>query len=199
MTAEAIPAVPNRNRVIMQVVFAFVVAAALAVLVVLPAEYRLDLTGFGRLTGLDAISAPQQVVIETRTDVPLEIDRPSDIPFRSDTVMITVPPFTQDFGQLEYKISMNAGDTVVYSWTSDADLQYEFHGHTIATEDKPEIEVMNYRAEKVARSSNGTLTAPIDGIHGWYWAHSDFDNPVQVELKLSGYYTLGPGIIPMTR
>jgi len=41
-------------------------------------------------------------------------------------------------------------------------------------------------------------TAPIDGIHGWYFANAGME-PVMVELKLSGYYTLEPGVLEMTR
>jgi len=196
MTAEITMTPPPRARLVLQVAGAFVAAAVIAVLVVLPAEYRIDPTGFGRLTGLINISGPQEIVVETRTDAPVEIDHPSDVPFRTDVVEITVPPLTENFGALEYKVSMDAGDSISYSWTAPKELLYEFHGHT-PEDENGNIEVMNYR-KATATESHGTLHAPITGIHGWFWGNSTLE-PVTVELHLSGYYKLEPGIIAMER
>jgi len=143
---------------------------------------------------MNAVSAPTEVVVETRTDAPPEIARSSDVPFRSDVIPIRVSSMQENFGALEYKVTMKAGDTLVYSWTASDELRYEFHGHTLASQEQPEIEVMNYRIDQ-GKASHGTLVAPIDGIHGWFFANGSFDTDVTVELRLSGYYTLEPGII----
>src|SRR5687767_12804563 len=52
--------------------------------------------------------------------------------FRTDTVDIPIPG---NDGDLEYKIAMKPGDTVVYSWEvmqtiMPDELYSEFHGHT---------------------------------------------------------------------
>ena len=204
MTADTMPAImpPSRSRLLMQVSGAVAVGTVLTVLVVLPAEYRVDPTGFGGLTGLTRLRAPTEVVVPTEVAAPAEIASVEDVPFRTDTITITVPPYTEDFGQLEYKITMNEGDTVVYSRESDNDLIFEFHGHTLPTAEQPEMQVMNY-IKGTATSGNGTLNAPIDGIHGWYWAQADYSvyppKPTTVQLKLAGYYKLEPGVLSLGR
>jgi hypothetical protein len=40
-------------------------------------------------------------------------------------------------------------------------------------------------------SQNGALTAPFDGIHGWYFQNQSI-NPVVVRVKISGFYELIP-------
>lgn len=52
---------------------------------------------------------------------------------------------------------------------------------------------MNY-VKGEGEQSSGTLTAPLEGIHGWYFANPQFE-PVTVELTLAGFYRLEPGII----
>jgi hypothetical protein len=42
-------------------------------------------------------------------------------------------------------------------------------------------------------SSNGALTAPFDGVHGWYFQNQSLNNVV-VRVKISGFYELiAPG------
>ena len=35
------------------------------------------------------------------------------------------------------------------------------------------------------------MTAPIDGIHGWYFRNRS-ERPIKIRLKLSGFYQLVP-------
>jgi hypothetical protein len=186
---------PGRGRLLAQIAGALVVGTALTVLFVLPAEYGVDPTGIGTTLGLTKISAPAEVLIETKVSAPPEIARVEPVQFRTDEITITIPPFFESFGAIEYKVTMNEGQTLVYSWSSRDPILYEFHGHTKATPDKPTVEVMDYIKGNSA-GENGTLTAPIDGIHGWYFAQSGME-PLEVTLRLAGYYTLEPGVLPI--
>lgn len=186
-------AAPPPSRLGLQLAATFLVAGTVTVLFVLPAEYRIDPTGFGRLIGLDRLSATPEIVIETRA-APVEIARSYATPFRSDTVSIHLGGLEDNYGQMEYKITMQPGDTLVYSWTASHALDYEFHGHTLETEHDPTINVMNYEAGTSA-GVNGAFTAPLDGIHGWYFLNRDVNTPVEIEIRLSGYYRLEPGEI----
>ncbi|MBN14719.1 MAG: hypothetical protein CMJ15_05795 [Pelagibacterium sp.] len=174
------------------------VAAIIAGVFVLPAEYGIDPTGLGAALGLTRISAPQEIAVETRFTAPPEIATLREQTFRTETIEIEVNPFSVDYGQLEYKVSMNEGDLLLYSWTSDRPLIFEFHGHTVDDRTGDPIEVMDYIAGE-GTSANGTLVAPIDGIHGWYFANSAFDDPAHVQITLSGYFELEPGIIELER
>jgi hypothetical protein len=183
----------RRSAFLLQMGAALAAGTALTILVVLPAEYNIDPTGFGAAAGLTRISAPPEVVVETRADAPPEIARLTDMPLRTDTIPLTIGGMADNFGALEYKVTLAAGEQLAYSWRSTGDLVYEFHGHTLDAGDGEPMQVMNYVAG-TSRGENGTLTAPIDGIHGWYFANPSFE-PVEVELTLSGFYRLEPGII----
>jgi hypothetical protein len=50
--------------------------------------------------------------------------------------------------------------------------------------------VANYR-KATGLSQRGALTAPFDGIHGWFFQNNG-DMPVVVRLRLSGFYDLIP-------
>ena len=194
-TETTTPPSPRPQRLGIYTAAAAVGATAAVFLGVLPAEYGLDPTGFGRATGLIRLSepaAPVEQVVETQMDAPVEIATLNETPFRTDTVTLTVPSMMENFGQVEYKISMREGDAMVYSWTSSAPLYYEFHGHTVEEGGDP-IQVMNYITDE-STSAQGKLIAPLDGIHGWYFRHDGFE-PIEVEFTFAGFYELEPGVM----
>jgi hypothetical protein len=107
--------------------------------------------------------------------------------WRSDTVDVKVPAGKG----LEYKLTMKAGDALVYSvsFRNLADrtqMVSEFHGHT------PQVsgvgDLMFY-AKTDGSPQNGSFTAPWDGIHGWYLKNNSARDVV-VTLDLAGYYAV---------
>jgi hypothetical protein len=184
--------VPDRKRLLAQIAGALGVATILVVLVILPAEYRIDPTGFGRLTGLDQLSAPVEIVVETRSSAPPEVERVSPVPFRTDEIVIDMTaPARGLFNEVEYKVTMQPGETLLYSWTADTEISFEFHGHASTDPRARGVEVMNYRSGR-AREMSGTLVAPMAGIQGWYFRQAG-SVPFTIHLKLAGYYELTPG------
>ncbi|SFZ86849.1 hypothetical protein SAMN02983003_4044 [Devosia enhydra] len=183
---------PSGARLGLQVLGALALGTVLTLTVVLPAEYGIDPTGFGALTGLNRISQPPEMVVETRFSAPPEIARPEALPFRQDVVTIPIGAFGRTLGATEYKVTLEEGQTLVYSWKASVPVVFEFHGHTTPTDGSP-AQVMDY-AKGTATEGNGALTAPLSGIHGWYFANPTFED-VSVELTLAGYYTLEPGLI----
>jgi hypothetical protein len=108
--------------------------------------------------------------------------------YRSDVIDIPL----EAFGELEYKLGMNAGDSIVYKWdaleTASPQLLYaEFHGHTERVGDAPG-DLMFYRKAS-GGSERGALTAPFTGIHGWY-LKNDTDRAMVVRLNVAGFYEL---------
>lgn len=183
---------PTGRQLGLQVAGALALGTVLTVLVVLPAEYGLDPTGFGAWTGLNTLSAPPEVVVETAFIAPPEIARPEPIPLRQDVVTVPIGAFGRTLGATEYKVTLEQGQTMVYSWKASVPILFEFHGHTTPSDGSP-AEVMDY-SKGTADASNGALTAPLTGIHGWYFANPTFED-VTVELTMAGYYTLEPGLI----
>lgn len=107
---------------------------------------------------------------------------------RRDRIEIPLAPGEE----LEYKLGLSEGDTIVYSWQApalpDPALLYsEFHGHTERVGDAPGS-LMFYRKASGATES-GTLTAPFTGIHGWYLVNGA-EVPITVVLDVAGFYEL---------
>lgn len=112
----------------------------------------------------------------------------SEQSFRSDTVEI--PLFANS--DLEYKLGMQQGSSVSYSWKAHnlenpESLLAEFHGHTIRTSDAPG-DVMFYKIGRYDNSS-GYMVAPFDGIHGWYFSN-ETNSEINIVLEISGFYEL---------
>jgi hypothetical protein len=99
----------------------------------------------------------------------------------------------RDF-QLEYKVRMKKGTTLIFEWQVEGaphedDLYYDFHGHTLATKGES-MNVATYKQANGARQA-GALTAPFDGIQGWFFQNGSV-KPVVIHLKLAGFYDLIP-------
>lgn len=85
----------------------------------------------------------------------------------------------------EYKFLLKKGAKIQYSWETDgAKLFFDFHG-------EPKGDTTGYfksYKESTDSKSSGTLTAPFEGTHGWYWKNTT-NKPVVVTLKVKGDYT----------
>lgn len=200
------PQMPRSGGLLLRLAIAAAVGAFIVFCVILPAEYRKDPTGFGRLTGLLELTKPRvatpaaegtpgaeptNVVDEVLALTPPEspggmptnttANKSHDGVFRTDTVKIPIKPD----GELEYKLRMKTGETVVYSWKVDRGMvYYDFHGQP---EDPKKSQ--RYKEVQEATSSNGAFVAPFDGIHGWYLLNLTGE-PLVVTLNVAGYYEL---------
>ena len=186
------PAMPARGGLLVRTGVAAAVGALIVFCVVLPAEYRKDPTGFGRVTGLLALSTPRV----TKQDPPSAVAAASTaaVPpatpslnawffptvYKTDTIKI---PIGGD-GEVEYKVKMKAGEAMVYSWQSDSgNVYYDFHGEPAGNPKGSQT----YKKDEELKSANGAFVAPFDGIHGWYWLNLTA-KPIKITLKISGFY-----------
>ena len=92
---------------------------------------------------------------------------------------------------LEIKYHMPKGGGLVYSWTADAVLQYEFHGEPNV---KPAgLEGTDYYEsyeldDSVGKNqAHGTFIAPSTGVHGWFWENMT-SSKVTIKLMSAGYF-----------
>ena len=109
--------------------------------------------------------------------------------YRTDVIDIPLGPLEE----LEYKLGLNEGDSIVYQWDAvdlkDPEMLYsEFHGHTPPVNNVGDL--MFYR-KSTGATERGTLVAPFTGIHGWY-VRNDTEAPIVVRLKVAGFYELLP-------
>ena len=161
---------------------------------VLPAEFNWDPLGLGRLTGLNRLWAPDEVVFDTsKSEVPLAREYPAG--FRSDVIEIPLRAGGDSTrgDELEYKVQMKKDATFIYEW-SVADIPkpdefyFDFHGHTLAA--GKAMTVATYK-QATGTAANGALTAPFDGVHGWFFQNQSV-NAVVVRVRISGFYELIP-------
>lgn len=196
----------SRGGLLLRLAIAAAAGAFIVFCVVLPAEYRKDPTGFGRLTGLLELTKPRVTEpgpeAAAGEEIP-ELIPPEDpnslspgarmptntranrlytAPWRRDTVKIPIGPD----GELEYKLRMKAGEAIVYSWKVDrGSVYYDLHGQPENDPDKAQ----RYKEVQEATSANGSLVAPFDGIHGWYLLNLT-PKPLTVTLEVAGFYEL---------
>jgi hypothetical protein len=168
------------------------IAALLLVLVVLPAERNIDPTGFGRAIGLTVLSAPPPgegpapapppaPATGPPAGAPGIATRPAD-DAREDQAFVDLPAGKG----VEYKVRVRAGEKLRYSWKCDAgELFYDFHGEPAGAAK----DVFESFAAGVSAGAKGTLTAPFDGTHGWYWKNRSA-NPIRVTLDTGGRYEI---------
>ena len=175
------PPLPTVPQLVRAIGVAVLVAAAVLVTAVLPAEYGIDPTGIGEGIGLlrppaSAIDMSIPVTPEAAATV-----TKADVPYRTDEMTLTLKP-----GEgAEIKASMARGGSYVFSWSVEGGaVEFDMHGeHTDGSGGEA-----SYAKGEDATGGSGTFHAPFDGRHGWFWQNLTWE-PVTVKLKTSGFYT----------
>jgi len=200
----------STGQLILSLIVSMIVGVGLVVFIVLPAERDEDPTGFGAVSGLDQLSTPNQpeteiefasVVLEVETlyaGIDPETTAPLIDPFgdslpavdgvnirshenvyKSDTLEILI----DTDGQLEYKAIMDRGEVLLYSWEANGELYYDFHAH----QEKGDPNFWTRYSEGEAMKDQGSIVAPYQGEHGWYWLNIS-GKPIKIKLTVAGYY-----------
>ncbi|MDX8388326.1 MAG: HupE/UreJ family protein [Ghiorsea sp.] len=99
-----------------------------------------------------------------------------------DTITVDIPAR----GEIEYKVMLSKGAVLEYTWkTAGTELFFDFHGDP---KDNTAGSFKSYGKGTKSQAS-GSLTAPFEGNHGWYWQNRS-NQPVQVTLDVKGVYQL---------
>ncbi|MDR0780758.1 MAG: hypothetical protein LBF16_08700 [Pseudomonadales bacterium] len=192
----------SKPRLLRATLGSLVVAMFLLVVVVLPAEYGIDPTGFGRFSGLNALATPpartialtdviggnqtlrEVAVPDTREPTPL----PNPAVFQDQAqapVTRTLSIVLEPDAETEVKLKMQEGKVALFSWQVDQGMVYvDMHGHDPSF--GPDFFV-RYKEEDEGTGGNGSLTAPFSGEHGWFWLNYN-EFPVTITLTVSGYF-----------
>src|SRR6478609_7946925 len=112
---------PPKKKLLLLTGGALVVASVIAVCFVFPAEYHLDPLGVGKLTGLDKVAGPKETQIAPAPfapgAAPAAANHSYPTTWRSDVVDIPLTSANEpDGSELEYKVRMKPGSTLIYSW-----------------------------------------------------------------------------------
>ena len=188
MTTGPEQTVEARNRILLAAGAALLGAGLILVMFVLPAEYGVDPLGTGARVGLLELGVVGQQVealsntAATTSAGDATIVVPQDRAFKQETVEFKVGP-----GEgMEYKYRLEKGEALLYSWTTTAPVNVEFHAEP---DGAPRGYAQTYQKEDQKSEASGTLNAPFSGIHGWYWENTT-DQEVTVTLVSAGYYNL---------
>lgn len=195
--APAIDELPSTAQLNRATLIAAGVAAVLLATTVLPAEYGVDPTGWGRVMGLtpmgemkrDAAKAAGTEIptAETATadngDLTLDEEPASTAPAAGGSVgrvQLTLAPGQGE----EVKATMNAGDEFTYDWSTGGPvIRFELHGEPIPAKGD---EFTSFEKGSSA-GAKGKFRAPFNGTHGWYWRNNT-DAPVTVTVIATGTF-----------
>lgn len=174
-----LPPAQSPRTLVISLLVALVLAALVLVLAVLPAEYGLDYTGFGRIAGLTEM---HRLSSGEKPDSAAP-DQPAATqdPFRLDSITIELAPGED----LEYKVTMHQYAAIRYTWATpdDTPVYFDFHGEPKGAA----ADVFESFAIGTSPSLEGSFTAPFQGTHGWYWKNSG-ETPIVIELNIRGHY-----------
>jgi hypothetical protein len=198
----------NKGQLLKSLIIALIIGAIVLLTAVLPAEYGIDPVGTGKLFGfsklyqgneqienneiysslnfkkikMEKLGSPQSVPKPSEADNP-----PPEVQYsvREDTIEVIVPAKKG----IEYKFKSLKYGRTKYEWSTDKGIVYiDFHGEV-----KQENSSKNvfYESYTLAYSNNmaGTLTAPFEGKHGWYF-RNETNQDIVVAIRLNGQYEL---------
>lgn len=177
---------------------ALAVAGTLLVTVVLPAEYAIDPLGTGRRLGLTAIAEPAPPAVEQSDNpeaallIPVQRGPFSAYPrpFKFDVFEVVLAPHEA----VEYKYHLERGATMLYAWSATAPAIQDFHSERSGrlTEGGPSEQSYDKQSR---RQASGSFSAPVTGIHGWYWENPGAE-PMTVRVTSAGFYSSAVEIRP---
>jgi len=185
MPDPLLPPAPSKAKLVLATVGALALAGAVLVAFVLPAEYGIDPLGTGEALGLRVLSGA----------VPA-----SEIPVREDGLIAQEDAFRRDHrsfllepgGFVEYKYRLEAGQAMVYAWSSTNWVRSEMHSEA---DGAPEGTAEFFEVAEQTLFRDGSYVAPFPGIHGWYWLN-ETERPVTVTIDASGFFTYAVEFLP---
>lgn len=191
---------PSTGKLVKSTILASLVAVAILVTAVLPAEYGIDPTGIGHVLGLKRMgeikmslakeaAADRKVTATSKQSVPSIEERvvqPVSEPIVPEVALlnhemkVTLVP---DQGT-EIKVTMTKGSKVQYTWWTDGGrANFDVHGDS----KKLDINYHSYSKGSEQKSS-GVLEAAFDGNHGWFWRNRTSET-ITVTLQTNGEYS----------
>lgn len=186
---------PSDKQLGRSALVALIGAAAIGVMVYLPAEYGTDPTGVGSILGLTQMGQiKQQLKTEAEEDRALHgndqsswlgdaiqglfVSKAHAQETWTDELTFSLEPG----GSTEIKATMEQGATLTYAWNAQGGrINFDLHAH--AGDD-----AVTYEKGRGETSGEGSFETPFAGDHGWFWRNRDND-AVTVTLQLRGEYS----------
>jgi hypothetical protein len=194
---------PSGRRIALSVLGALAVAGVVLVTAVLPAEYGIDPTGIGGALGFTELNSQPTRTLEIKdvlggnetvreVEIPAfnePVPLPNPAVHQSETAPIPTRTITLtlEAGQeTEVKTVLKTNKVIIYHWKSEGGPAYcDLHGHDPAA---GQDFFVRYREDQEgATEVTGSLVAPFDGEHGWYWLNIN-ETPITITLTVTGFF-----------
>ncbi|MCV0371787.1 transmembrane anchor protein [Filomicrobium sp.] len=182
---------PTSRQLMRSTILAAVTAAALLLTVILPAEYGIDPTGTGKILGLKQMG---EIKVQLQNEAAEDnITRPRGSTLWNliistahaqsawkDETTLTLQP-----GEgAEVKTTLTKGQKISYSWSATGKVNHDTHGEPTGNPNA----TTSYSKDRGVEKDEGTLIAPFDGSHGWFWRNRGTE-AVTLTLKTTGDYS----------
>jgi hypothetical protein len=195
---------PSGRQVATGSAVAIAVAAVAMVFFILPAELGIDLTGFGKKTGLTGLAqggGSTNIYLERglkRKNVlfPLSAAKPDEATLRATLAAngIAIPAdakFVSDhweyellpYTSIEMKYRLQQGQPMIFAWHAPVPLHVDMH----SVPDAGGNDATESFAIADAPSQTAVYVAPFTGIHGWFWQNQTLE-PVTVGIDATGAF-----------
>lgn len=204
---------PSSKQLLRSTILAALVAIALLIAVVLPAEYGIDPTGVGRILRLTEMGEiKQQLAAEAAADAsgtaPAALPATGSAGNAKNSATVTPVPATQvtapkasaqaESAQIEWRdeipftLTPGEGTEIKLKMVEGAKAQYawEVEGGVVNfdTHADGSGKSISYEKGRAVSSDAGVLEAAFTGNHGWYWRNRGESN-VKIILRTRGDYT----------
>jgi hypothetical protein len=181
---------PSKAAIAKATGVALIVALAILLVAVLPAEYGIDPLKTGAALHLTDLSkaTPAKAAAKTVTaarpiPAPAGIYTAQSSAYKVDSEDLSLLP-----GEgVEIKYHMQKGAGMVYAWKATGKVLYEFHGEPDHKPNPDYFESYELDDKLGKDSSRGSFTAPTTGIHGWFWENKG-SKQVDIHLTTAGFY-----------
>jgi hypothetical protein len=209
---------PSKEQLVNSTLLAAGVAAALLVTVVMPAEYSIDPTGIGSITGLKKmgeirVSLAQEEAADRANSSGASIETNQDGKSAEASKESTIADDNKDKlaaestspstgsastgtlnHEMQVKLAPNEGAEIKVEMSKGNKVQYTWSTDSGKANfdvhgDSKKLAIDYHKYSKgSSQSEQGSIEAAFDGSHGWFWRNRT-SNPIVITLKTEGQYT----------
>lgn len=207
---------PSTVQLLKSTAIAAIAALLLLLIIVMPAEYGVDPTGLGSITGLTRMgetkmaladeAAAEERALAAAMNQPLtepEVE-PAETQELDSSAAASAPaevaqsptPMEPDIRSdvMQVSLAPGVGREIKVTMAQGKTVEYSWQSEggianfDIHGDSVPlEIDYHNY-SRGAEQSSSGVLEAAFDGNHGWFWRNRT-DSPIVVTIQTRGEYT----------
>ncbi len=162
------------------VLVAFLGAALITVTTVLPVEYGIDITGFGKLSGLLRNKKTPTLELNDFVAPVKNAILIQDTPLQTLNRTIVL----EEYEGIEFKLDLAEQQAINFHWHSSGPIFSDMHAEPY---DAAPNEFVTYWKEKEQSGGQGTLITSFAGHHGWYWQNMGEDT-ITIDIVITGFF-----------